>query len=288
MKYIKPSFTEIKNDNFYEKVGLVAHNCYQVENNANAELFVTKLIGFGHLAMIEHYNYAYKIDSNLYQEVIQLNNRFIIACKDSLGNCYISFSLRPLLENSSNSTIVKLINILPSDVKKLFNAEKYDVSASLLSDDDLKKLEYPIYAKLKFVTLRIVTDRGVTHELVRHRIASYAQESTRYCNYSKNKFGNELTYIEPLDYQEHRLDYDKTFKFIEDEYMNMTNNLHMTPEMARSILPNKIKATIMITANIEEYEKIFELRCAKRAHPDMQEIMNPIKDYFIKEGYING
>lgn len=288
MKYIKPYFEEITENDFFNKIGLVAHNCYQVDNNANAEAFVKKLMGFKHYAMIEHYQFNFEVSKEIYTDIIFLNNEFIHAVNYE-NKFYISCSLRPLLENYKNcKQLYPLISVLDEKIKSLFEIEDLplDKEVKLLSADDVNNLPTYLYDKFKYVTLKIITDRGVSHELVRHRVASYAQESTRYCNYSKSKFGNELTFIEPLDYQEHKDIYDQVFSFIEKEYINMTSNLKMKAEMARSILPNKLKTSIIITCNIEEYRHIFELRCALQAHPDMRQIMLPIRDYFIEKGYI--
>jgi len=289
MKYIKPSFQEIKEENFFNKIGLVAHNCYQVENNDNAELFVRKLMSYKHFAMIEHHRFLFEVDKSLYDEINTLNNPFISLGKDN-DKYYISCSLRPLLENyKTNKSISKIVNLLDDQIISLFEDfnKENNKQGKLIDVETLKESNYNLYQKFKYVSLKIITDRGVTHELVRHRIASYAQESTRYCNYGKNKYGNELTFIQPLNYEEYKQDYDSIFSSIETEYIKMVNEYKMKAELARSILPNKLKASIIITASIEEYIKIFELRCALNAHPDMREIMLPIQDYFYDNGYIN-
>lgn len=289
MKYIEQSFTEIVENNFFDKIGLVAHNCYQVDNNNNSELFVKKLIGYGHFAMMEHYQFVLQINKDFYQELIQLNNPFIILVS-CFNNYYASFSIRVILENvklENSTTYLKLLYCLPNNIQQILEGvTPIKVEGKLLTEEEINNLPKSIYEKVKFVTIKIITDRGVSHELVRHRIASYAQESTRYCNYSRAKFGNELTFIKPLDYDLHQQDYDYIFSNIEKEYIHMTNDLHLSAEMARAILPNKLKTSIIITCSISEYLKIFALRCAKNAHPDIQLIMNQIKDYFISKGYI--
>lgn len=128
------------------------------------------------------------------------------------------------------------------------------------------------------ITVRFVCDRGVTHEIVRHRIASYSQESTRYCNYSKDKFGNEITFIRPCFWAE---DDDKfnlwkeAMQNIENEYVKLIS-LGAKPEEARSILPNSVKTEIMVTMNLREWRHFFKLRTAERAHPQIREIAIPL------------
>lgn len=122
------------------------------------------------------------------------------------------------------------------------------------------------------ITVRFVCDRGVTHEMVRHRLASYTQESTRYCRYDKDQFGNELTFIEPYFFGKNwEVDaaWKKAMQDAEDAYMIMLR-LGMTPEAARSVLPNSIKTEIVMTANPREWRHFLKLRGDKAAHPDIR------------------
>jgi thymidylate synthase (FAD) len=124
------------------------------------------------------------------------------------------------------------------------------------------------------ITVRFICDRGVTHELVRHRIASYSQESTRYCNYSQDKFGNELTFIKPCFWAEEDESYKlwlKSMQFIENMYNKLIAE-GAKPEEARSILPNSLKTEIVVTMNIRQWRHYFRLRTAKAAHPQIREI----------------
>ena len=124
------------------------------------------------------------------------------------------------------------------------------------------------------VTLKFICDRGVTHEIVRHRIASYAQESTRYCNYSKDKFGNKITVIKPCFWDEHSPQYIAWYTVCakaEDTYFNLLK-LGASPQEARSVLPNSLKTEIVVTMNLREWRHFFKLRTAKTAHPQMREV----------------
>ena len=141
-------------------------------------------------------------------------------------------------------------------------------------------------------SIKFVCDRGVSHEIVRHRMASFAQESTRYCNYSKDKFGNELTFIKPCYFENtdneeinniiyNRLSYNNyeiwvlACSDIEENYFEMLDN-GATPEQARSILPNSIKTEIVMTANLREWRHFLKLRTAQAAHPQMRELTIPL------------
>lgn len=136
------------------------------------------------------------------------------------------------------------------------------------------------------ITVRVVCDRGVTHEIVRHRIASYSQESTRYCNYSKNKFGSEITVIKPCFLGKDTKNYDLWYRSCQDSetaYFEMLDN-GTTPQEARSVLPNSLKTEIVMTLNVRSWRNFFELRNANAAHPQMREVAEMIFKEF-KERY---
>ena len=123
-------------------------------------------------------------------------------------------------------------------------------------------------------TLKFICDRGVSHEIVRHRVASYCQESTRYCNYSKDGFGNEITVIDPCFLDKTSPAYGEWYNACaetEKRYFNMLA-AGCSPQEARSVLPNSLKTEIVMTANIREWRHFFKLRCANAAHPQMREV----------------
>lgn len=128
------------------------------------------------------------------------------------------------------------------------------------------------------ITVRFVCDRGVSHEIVRHRIASFSQESTRYCNYSNDRFRNEITFIKPCFLEDGTGGYKlwKQAMFVaEKEYFDLLN-WGFTPQEARSVLPNSTKTEIVMTANLREWRHFLKLRTAKAAHPQMRELTVPL------------
>ncbi len=133
------------------------------------------------------------------------------------------------------------------------------------------------------LTVRVVCDRGVSHEIVRHRIASYSQESTRYCNYYSDKFSNEITFIRPCFWSEESEEYKiwyRTLEIIENNY----NKLIMkgsSPQEARSILPNSLKTEIIMTMNLREWRHFLRLRTSSAAHPQMREVALMIYREFV-------
>lgn len=128
------------------------------------------------------------------------------------------------------------------------------------------------------LSVKFICDRGVSHEIVRHRIASFGQESTRYVNYSKGKYGNEINVIKPLFYEEGTDNYNlwiKSMEQAEQTYMSLISN-GSTPQEARSVLPNSLKTEIVVTMNLRELRHFFKLRTASVAHPQMTEITRPL------------
>lgn len=166
-------------------------------------------------------------------------------------------------------------------------------SENLVSEESAKKfvtnilkLGHESVIEHEKITVRIICDRGVSHEIVRHRIASYSQESTRYCNYCNDRFGNELTFIEPCFFSsdseediKNKQVWIDTMAIIEKNY-NMLIENGAKPEEARAILPNSLKTEIVVTMNLRAWRHFFKLRADKSAHPQIREIANMILDEF--------
>ena len=124
------------------------------------------------------------------------------------------------------------------------------------------------------ITVKFICDRGVSHEIVRHRLASYCQESTRYCNYSKDGFGGEITVIQPCylePYSQGWQYWKEACQTTERRYFELLN-WGCTPQEARAVLPNSLKTEVVMTANLREWRHFFNLRTAPAAHPQMREV----------------
>ena len=151
------------------------------------------------------------------------------------------------------------------------------------------------------ISVRVICDRGVSHEIVRHRVASYSQESTRYCNYSNDKFGNELTFIMPSwfksniedlnNYANDKNNFNKIYssgewawidslRAVEINYFTLLECCNWTPEQARSILPNSLKTELVMTMNLREWRHFLKLRTDRASHPQAREIAYMILDEF--------
>lgn len=128
------------------------------------------------------------------------------------------------------------------------------------------------------ITVKFICDRGVSHEIVRHRLASYCQESTRYCNYSKDGFGNEITVIAPCFFECDPYDpeslwsrWEEACAIAEKAYFDLLAH-GCTPQEARAVLPNSLKTEVVMTANIREWRHFLKLRTSEAAHPQMREV----------------
>ena len=134
------------------------------------------------------------------------------------------------------------------------------------------------------ITVKFVCDRGVSHEIVRHRLASYCQESTRYCNYAGDRFGNELTFIRPCFWDsmsQEKSIWVEAMKNAEKAYMELIE-AGAKPEHARSVLPNSLKTELVMTANLREWRHFLKLRTAPDAHPQMRQVACMLLEQFRK------
>jgi thymidylate synthase (FAD) len=138
------------------------------------------------------------------------------------------------------------------------------------------------------ISVLFVCDRGVSHELVRHRLGAYSQESTRYCNYSKEQFGREITVIKPLWWnpddlatQAKYFSWKLAMQNAEASYFALID-AGATPQEARSVLPNSLKTEVIATFNLRQWRHVFKMRCSSKAHPQMQQVMKPLQAEFAK------
>jgi len=128
------------------------------------------------------------------------------------------------------------------------------------------------------ITVRFICDRGISHEIVRHRLSSFSQESTRYCNYGKGKYGAEITVIKPFFWNKDEIGYtmwNHAMEAAETYYLALLD-AGASAQEARSVLPNSLKTEIVVTANLRQWREIFRQRTAMAAHPQMRQLMIPL------------
>lgn len=303
-------------EQFIEKIG---RTCYKSEDkitNDSAATFVGNLIKRGHEAMIEHWNLIFKTDAYWYEEIkadwdLLLHNG-TIPLKESLRpylrftdwqtpayktRCIISGNMRTWRDYAK--ACVDGFGFLPRYMHgmvrcyPLFFPEYQDYVPAIINNDilipvEVSELVDDVECNTHMdVTMKFVCDRGVSHEIVRHRVASFAQESTRYCNYGLDKFGNEITVVRPSWCDEGSDIYDAwrdSMCQAETDYFCMLS-FGATPQQARSVLPNSLKTEIVVTMNLAGWWHFFGLRCAPSAHPDMQEVAIMARDLLNGELY---
>ena len=300
-------------EQFIAKVG---RTCYKSEDkitDTSAAKFVSNLIRNGHEAMIEHWSLVFKTDKETYDRVKSDWDRLLhvgnIPVREQLRP-YIRFTYCELDEGDARYIIsgnmrawrdyakvcVSDFGFIPDymhDMIKTYPLFFPEYPTYIFNKSDDSKL-FPIsISELNFVerqahqdiTVKFVCDRGVSHEIVRHRVSSFAQESTRYCNYSKDKFGNELTFIKPSWCNSS----DDIYKVWIDKCMEAESAYFLmldcgaTPQEARSVLPNSLKTEIIVTMNLDGWDHFFGLRCANSAHPDMREVARMALQLFTLE-----
>lgn len=255
--------------------------------NLTAEDFVNMLIKSGHGAMLEHGTVYLAITYD--PENIEDRKLLSKYWKNSYTKVISKILESPDLSKSLSEQkigesikVTKAIAYITSNLRVL-------VENNWL--DDLKYVCEPTEYHAKRVMVRFICDRGVSHEIVRHRVMSFAQESTRYCNYSKDKFGQELTFIEPSwkfpssNIVNTRERFEAMLGEAEANYMELIT-LGFKPQEARAVLPNALKTEIVVTGFIDDWKHFFELRCSNAAHPDIRKLALDLQNQFIDRNFI--
>lgn len=316
MKFIEPSVEIIKQEpgldglfKHIEKCGRTAYKSEDHITDDSAKKFVDMLTNRGHGAALEHGTCYLDIPKEVWEDLVDYHDLNFIDCpyqwfgysKKADDYIHLTTNYRVLIEHGYKALLDGIIEPTEEDFKNnLFKRR---------------------------ITVKFTCDRGVSHEFVRHRVFSFIQESTRYCNYNKAKFGSQITYIIPqwihdiqkniaatidpltgetrkqwLDYKDDILmnmltvedrtvaQYVDTLQKIEDCYLDMItldDGTKLVPQQARQILPNALKTELVMTGTIEQWEGFFKLRCDVAAHPDARYLANKLHEMFLNEGYIN-
>lgn len=271
-----------------EKCGRV---CYKSEDKItedSAGKFVANIIKRGHEAVLEHASFIFQVSYNVYEDlrekVMFVENRYPVKMylrfTDSDGYV-VSGNVRAWRDFFCFAGVPPYMNDFVESNPTLFPEFKNDSPFTLkggkwsirqISANELVST----YQRLvhEDVSVKFICDRGVTHEIVRHRPASFCQESTRYCNYSNGKFGGEITVIKPCFFKENSTRYLNWFVACEsaETAYNAILEDGGTPQEARDVLPNSLKTELIMTAPLMEWCHFFNLRMSPAAHPQMQEV----------------
>lgn len=296
MKLIKPSYEILPQssglEGVFKQIEVAGRTCYKSNDKIttdSAKGFVERMIASGHGAMLEHGTVYLTIYSH-----------------DAItGHKY--------RDNKYSKYFEKRVREEPTPEVIKYITTNYRV---LVENNWLDDLEYacePTIFHEERVTVRFICDRGVSHEFVRHRVFSFAQESTRYCNYSKDKFNNEITIVAPewLDFNqlesisssdslnqltvqkvmevlpshEQEVSYLYAMSQAEQNYFKLLDK-GWTPQQARSVLPNSLKTELVMTGFDSDWEGFFKLRDDSHAHPQAFELAHPLHEEFIKNGWL--
>lgn len=284
MKLINSSFEIITPedyslDNIFKMIELCGRCCYHSYDKItsdSATKFVDRIIKSGHTSVLEHGTVYLKIrlDSNCTQEF-----------KNWYNYIFSTFDYSPY------SIVSKLLSVNGYEIMYITTNLRVLYENALL--DELKPYfcTQPEDMHERRYTVRFVCDRGVSHEFVRHRVFSFSQQSTRYCNYSKDKFNNEITICKPW-WWDNGTDvkkklYHDCWQLCEDTYRSLSMAKCEAQEM-RAILPNAIKTELIMTGFTNQWEDFFELRDDKRAHPDAYKLAHDLHEEFKKRNYVYG
>lgn len=303
MRLIKPSFEIWEQssglEGVYKQIEKVGRVCYKSEDKMtedSAKPFVERMTKSGHGAMLEHGTVYLKVTN----KGLSLDNYD----KNQVENKYISNPYSKVIFGKYpkyNSHGEKL-----EATQEVYITTNYRVLVENGWLDDLQYICEPTGFHAKRITVHFVCDRGVSHEFVRHRVMSFAQESTRYCNYSKDKFGNEITFIKPcfLDDSKlalygpyHTVIRDKSPESIfiaglnnaEKDYIDLIDS-GWKPQEARAVLPNALKTELVMAGFVSDWNHFFDLRARGTTgapHPQAKELAEPLMKEFIARKYIN-
>ena len=271
MQLIKPSFEILEQgpglDGIYKQIEKVGRTCYKSEDKItedSAKPFVDRMIASKHLAMCEHGTVYLNIPIRLGNQATverYFYNAYSKVEENKKGHCFcVTTNLRVLIENEWM--------------------------------DDLCYLCGPTEYHTKRITVKFITDQGILREFTRHRVFSFAVESTRYCNYSKNKFNNGITYIKPCWLEENGEDVDAflySLKKSERMYLHLLE-LGWKPQQARNVLPLATKCDMVMTGFVNDWEHFFDLRARGTTgapHPQAKELAEPLLTEFIKRGILS-
>lgn len=268
MKTISPKVEIIKQGNgvdelykHIEAVGRVSYKSEEKMTDNSSKAFVEMLISNKHLSVLEHgtiYLHATDMSSLPYKKYRR--NKYsafkYIVIKDHLGCLHGHY----------------------------FITTNYRVIVEKGWEKDLKYICGGFFSHIKRYTIRFTLSRAIANEFVRHRLFSFTQESTRYCNYCKNKFGNEITCIRPYSLKDgdSMKTWEQAMNAAEDTYMKLISN-GVKPEVARGVLPLDLKTELIMTGTKEQWDEFFALRCSNNAHPDARKLAEKAKDLITAE-----
>lgn len=278
MKYIDPSYKILEQesgiDGLYKQIELAGRTCYKSEDKItedSAKGFVDRMIESKHYAMLEHGTVYLRMPTSI-PDGYDTTHGF----EDYHDNKYSVCNIQYTEDGKVYACITTNLRVLVENG---------------WMDDLYKYACNPTESHEKRITVRFTCNRQVSHEFVRHRVFSFAQESTRYCNYTKGKYGNELTFIEPTWSKKDKANHEQmtsALHYIETYYKYLIQG-GWKPEQAATLLPNALKTELIMTGTVEDWKHFFDLRAlgvTGKPHPQAQELALPLMNEFKEKGWI--
>lgn len=273
-------------DGVYKQIEWAGRHCYKsldkiTENSAKE--FVDRMIKLGHGAMLEHGTIYLNVPEQTYTETLEDEFGKFNNPNNGLVDRYRKNKYSKVNSVAADEELRKKYpKVRPFKLTHHYITTNLRVIIENGWEKDLEWQCDPTEHHEKRITAKFICDRGVSHEFVRHRVFSFAQESQRYCNYSKDKFGNELTFIKPTWFEREGLndnvnaDFEDQLIDTQERYFSMLA-LGLKPQEVRAILPNAIKTELVMTGFESDWEHFFELRCSGAAHPDAKKLADELK-----------
>ena len=297
MLIVDPSFEildELETVPLVERIETCGRICYKSEdliNKDSALPFVKKIAAHGHNSVMEMavVTLGVKCTDEQFDALLALEPKYLFIDRlDSEVLVTASIrSLRELYQRAGKTAIVEAMVAFMVDGHDYLFEGVWDGGHGQLAENNIevRKLELAevetlspeLLARHRFSGVVFITNRAVTHEIVRHRPCSFLQESQRYCRYSQDKFDNQVTFIKPMFYKEGTEEFALWQKAMEDTeaiYLKLLET--STPQAARTVLPNSCKTEIIVYCNLAEWRHIFNLRTTPAAEPSMREVMIPL------------
>lgn len=273
MKVIEPSSKILRdriNLDAPKAAEFAGRKCYQSTHKIKKDSwkkFIETISNRGHTSVLEHGSVYFKTRDD---------SRFgLDICGDRKFVKIMFSKYSELIKDGNQAFVYTNLRVVQENHPVLFEAiMNGNIDEFVL----FNFFEPEINDRNRRVSVEFIVDRGITHELVRHRVFSFSQESTRYCNYKNDAFGNELTFIRPFFWEKGSVEYRvwlDQMQAAEDSYINLTD-LGAKAEHARSVLPSSTKADIVMTGSLNQWRDFFKLRIAPGAHPQMRQVAIPL------------
>ncbi|MGW8287622.1 MAG: FAD-dependent thymidylate synthase [Desulfobulbales bacterium] len=302
MKVIAPHFTileDLDSQSLAVRIEACGRICYKSEDkisSKSAEPFIRNIIKHGHNSVTEMAVLTLKVayDSESFaSQLFQLLPKFLHIDRIEKKELLITGSVRAFRELYQANPSVKMVKAIAEFLGKrhpLFYEDllparglvkQEGVLVEKVSLETVETLPADLLVKHRHIAVLFIVNRAITHEIVRHRPVSYLQESQRYCRYSQDKFGNEVSFIKPMFFKEGSDEYtlwEQAMLETEKIYLRLLET--SSPQAARTVLPNSCKTELITFANLLEWLHIFKLRTSKGAEPSMREVMIPLLKKF--------